>query len=147
MGMTAELKQAVPSLLGCGALLAACGLAAACGSTPASGGTSAGPTSAAKVSLTIVQTAGPGSVTKRFTLRCEPAGGSYPDPAAICAQLPELRSILSPQPHRHVMCPMILADARTYVVHGTLLGHKVHESIADGGCTLSRWSQLNKILN
>jgi len=147
MGMTAGLRQAVPRLLGGGALLAACGLAAACGSAPAGGGSSAGTTSAAKVSLTIEQTAGPGSVGKRFTLRCEPAGGSFPDPAAICAQLPKLRSILSPQPHRHVMCPMILADARTYVVHGTLLGQQVHESIADGGCTLSRWSQLNKILN
>jgi hypothetical protein len=45
------------------------------------------------------------------------------------------------------MCPMIMADARSYIVYGTFLGQKVHQSIVDGGCQLSRWSQLNQIFN
>ena len=45
------------------------------------------------------------------------------------------------------MCPMIMADARTYLVTGTFLGKKVHESIVDGGCQLTRWSELNHVFN
>jgi Subtilisin inhibitor-like len=155
MGMTSELKQSTTRALSRGALIAACGLAAAaCGSTAApsagangSGSSSAATTSAAKVSLTITQTGGSGTATKHWTLRCEPAGGSYPDPAAACAKLTKLRTIFNPTPGRHVMCPMIMADARTYIVYGTFLGQKVHQSIVDGGCTLARWNKLNQIFN
>jgi len=158
MGMTSDLKQGTTRILTRGALIAACGLAAAaCGSAAAptatapassarsSTGTGA-TTSAAKVSLTIEKTGGSGSAPQHWTLRCEPAGGSFPDPATACAQLTKLRTIFSPAP-RHVMCPMIMADARSYIVSGTFLGQKVHQSIVDGGCQLSRWSQLNKIFN
>ena len=154
MGMTAELKQGVTRILSGGALVAACGLAAAaCGSAAApsggsqgSGGSSASTTSAAKVSLTIVQSGGSDSTAKRWTLRCEPAGGNVPDPATACGRLLQHRTIFSPSP-RHVMCPMIMADARSYIVYGTFLGQKVHQTIVDGGCDLARWSQLNQVFN
>lgn len=154
MGMTSELKQGTTRILTRGALIAACGLAAAaCGSTAApgsgahaSGSSSAATTSAAKVSLTIVQSGGSGSAAKHWTLSCEPAGGTFPDPAAACGKLTKLRTIFSPSPH-HVMCPMIMADARSYIVYGTFLGQKVHQSIVDGGCSLGRWNQLNQIFN
>ncbi len=154
MGMTSDLKQGTTRLLAGGALIAACGLAAAaCGSAAApasgahgSGTTSGATTSAAKVSLTITQTGGSGATAKHWTLRCEPTGGSFPDPAAACAKLTKLPTIFAPSP-RHVMCPMIMADARTYLVYGTFLGQKVHQSIVDGGCTLARWNQLNQIFN
>jgi hypothetical protein len=154
MGMTSELKQGVTRILSGGALVAACGLAAAaCGSAAApsggaqaSGDSSASTTSAAKVSLTIVQTGGSDSTAKRWTLRCEPAGGNVPDPAAACGRLLQHRTIFSPSP-RHVMCPMIMADARSYIVYGTFLGQKVHQTIVDGGCSLARWSQLNQVFN
>lgn len=166
MGMTSELHQGIArsrGILARGVLIAACGiLAAACGSTaaPASGGhggsaspsspgsstSAAGTTSAAKVSLNIVLTAGRDTPAKRWTLMCEPAGGTYPDPAAACAKMLELRTILNPLPV-HVMCPMIMADASSYVVYGTFLGEKVHESIPDGGCSLSRWNELKGIFN
>jgi hypothetical protein len=45
------------------------------------------------------------------------------------------------------MCPMIMADASSYIVYGTFLGQKVHESIPDGGCSLSRWNELKGIFN
>jgi hypothetical protein len=168
MGMTSELKQGVTRVLSGGALVAACGLAAAgCGSTaapssgapasgapasgapaggaPAGGGSSAGTTSAAKVSLTIVET-GSASTATRWTLRCEPAGGNVPDPATACAKLLQHRAIFSPSP-RHVMCPMIMADARGYIVYGTFLGQTVHQTIVDGGCDIARWGQLNQVFN
>lgn len=152
MGMTSELKQGMTRLLTRGAVLAACGItAAACGSAavPATGahgsGSSAGTTSAAKVSLTVAES-GAGSAGRHWTLRCEPAGGNFPDAAAACAKLMRFRTIFSPSPH-HVMCPMIMADARTYIVYGTFLGHKVHQSIVDGGCDLTRWHELNQVFN
>jgi Subtilisin inhibitor-like len=163
MGMTSELHQGIArsrGILTRGVLVAACGiLATACGSmaAPASGGaggsaspssstSAAGTTSAAKVSLNIVLTAGRNTAAKHWTLTCEPAGGSYPDPAAACAKLLELRTILNPAPV-HIMCPMIMADASSYVVYGTFLGQTVHESIPDGGCSLSRWNELKGIFN
>jgi Subtilisin inhibitor-like len=154
MGMTSVLKQGVTRILSGGALVAACGLAAAaCGSAAApsggsqgSGGSSASTTSAAKVSLTIVQSGGSDSTSKRWTLSCEPAGGNVPDPATACSRLLQHRTIFSPSP-RHVMCPMIMADARSYIVYGTFLGQKVHQTIVDGGCDLTRWSQLNQVFN
>lgn len=165
MGMTSELHQGIArgrGILARGVPIAACGiLAAACGSTaaPASGGpgggsssspssssSAAGTTSAAKVSLDIVLTAGPNGTAKHWTLTCEPAGGNYPDPPAACAKLLRLRTVFSPSPV-HIMCPMIMADARAYIVYGTFLGQKVHQSITDGGCMISRWNELNQVFN
>jgi Subtilisin inhibitor-like len=172
MDMTSELQQSPEphgssarrrGILARGVLIAGCAmLAAACGSTvaPASGGQSgssssgspssstsaAGTTSAAKVSLTIELTAGKDVTAKRWTLRCEPAGGNYPDPPAACAKLSRLQTILNPAPV-HIMCPMIMADASSYIVYGTILGKKVHETIPDGGCSLSRWNELKGIFN
>jgi Subtilisin inhibitor-like len=172
MEMRSELQQSAEphgtstrgrGVLARGALIAGCGiLAAACGSTvaPASSGPSgssgpsspssstsaAGTTSAAKVSLNIVLTAGKGVTARRWTLRCDPAGGNYPNPAAACAKLSRLQTILYPSPV-HVMCPMIMADASSYLVYGTILGKKVHETIPDGGCSLSRWNELKGIFN
>ncbi len=155
MAMKPQLRPAQPrfqKVLACG-LLSACGvLAAACGSTAAPGSASpsgsthspATTTAAAKASLTIVTTA-PGRV-HRWTLRCDPAGGTEPDPAAACSQLIAHKTILQPSNVR-VMCPMIMANAASYLVYGTWFGRPVHESIVDGGCDLSRWSQLHQIFN
>jgi hypothetical protein len=159
MAMTPQLRPAQPrfqKVLACG-LLSACGvLAAACGSAatsgsarPSSGATSgthspASTTAAAKASLTII-TSAPGSV-HRWTLRCDPAGGTKPDAAAACSQLIAHKTILQPTDVR-VFCPMIMANAASYLVYGTWFGRPVHESIADGGCDLARWSQLHQIFN
>jgi hypothetical protein len=47
----------------------------------------------------------------------------------------------------HVMCPMIMADARSYVLSGTWFGRPIHLTIVDGGCQLGRWAQLNQVFN
>jgi hypothetical protein len=159
MAMTPQLRPQQPRFqraLACG-LLSACGvLAAACGSTaapgsaaPSSGTTSAahspaGTTAAAKASLTIVISA-PGKA-HRWTLRCDPPGGTKPDAAVACAQLIAHKTILQP-PNVKVFCPMIMANAPSYIVNGTWFGRPVHESIVDGGCDLSRWSQMHQIFN
>ena len=137
-------------LAACGVLAAACGSTAAPAASPPHGGTStgtAGTTASAKASLDITL-AGPatGSVSKHWTLRCDPAGGTAPDPAAACARLTGVKDILDPQPV-HVMCPMIMADARSYLLSGTWFGRPIHLTIVDGGCQLGRWAQLNQVFN
>ncbi len=85
-------------------------------------------------------------VPSYFTLRCEPTGGTAPDPGRTCAELLADRSLLEPpRPGRVVICPMILASSARAVVYGTYLGRHVDETINDGGCDLQRWAELMKI--
>lgn len=81
-----------------------------------------------------------------YTLRCDPAGGTAPDPAAACARLLTGPSIFAPR-SKIMMCPMILASAGRATVTGTYLGRDVHLTIVDGGCDLSRWSKLKSVFN
>ena len=155
MAMKPQLRPPQPRfqrILACG-LLSACGvLAAACGSTAAPGNapaasnthSTAGTTAAAKASLTIVTTA-PGSV-HTWTLKCDPPGGTKPDAAAACSQLIAHKTILQPSEVK-VFCPMIMSNAASFVINGTWFGRHVHETIVDGGCDLSRWSQMHQIFN
>jgi Subtilisin inhibitor-like len=169
MAMTAELQRAkprtrrlaVPSL--CLLLAGSALLATACGSTPAptsagrsvkpasaagsaSPARSASTTSAAKVSLEIAFTGQQVTPGQSWTLRCDPAGGTYPKAARACAELAKLRDIFWP-PLGHVMCPMIMTTAARITVKGTYYGRKVDETIIDGGCDITRWAKLRQIFN
>jgi hypothetical protein len=143
-----------------GAALAACALlAAACGSiaaptTGAPGASGAGSSSAAsgsastasaaRISLDVTFAASASGPATHYTLRCEPAGGTTPDPAAACSRLLAGASLFASRP-RHVMCPMIMASAGHARVTGTYLGKSVRETIVDGGCDLARWAELKAI--
>jgi hypothetical protein len=109
-----------------------------------SSSSSAGLAAAAKVSLDVTFGASANTPATHYTLRCEPAGGTAPDPAAACAKLLTGTSLFAPQP-AHILCPMILASAGRATVTGTYLGQKVHETIVDGGCDLSRWAKLKAV--
>jgi subtilisin inhibitor-like len=144
------------------AVTAPSGTGAASGSgsaTPGSGspgtgtpgtGTGAGTAttvSSAKVSITVVLSGDADQgVAQRWTLACNPTGGTYPHAATACARLLKLKDIFSPQP-AHVMCPMIMANARGYLVSGTFFGRPVHETIMDGGCSLTRWTELHHVFS
>ena len=136
------------------AILAACGvLAAACGSTAAPAaspphGTStgtAGTTASAKASLDITL-AGPatGSVSKHWTLRCDPAGGTHPDAQAACRQLLAAKNPFVPIP-RGIMCPMIAAGPQRATSSGTFFGQHVAANFARTGCEATRWSELGDV--
>jgi hypothetical protein len=86
----------------------------------------------------------PNSPAAHYTLRCEPAGGTAPDPAVACARLLTGPSIFAPRP-AHLMCPMILQSAARATVTGTYLGKMVHVTIVNGGCDLARWSKLKAV--
>jgi Subtilisin inhibitor-like len=159
MAMT-SLTQRRPRILAlcaavgvCALLAAGCGSSAAPGSgtssagTSTSGSSSAGTASAAKVSLDVSFSGSAGTAPAHYTLRCEPAGGTVRDAAAACAKLMKHgASLFGPLPV-HVACPMILASAGRATVRGTYLGQRVHESVVDGGCDLSRWGELRQIFS
>ena len=86
----------------------------------------------------------PSSPAAHYTLRCEPAGGTAPDPAVACARLLTGSSIFASRP-AHVLCPMILQSAARATVTGTYLGKMVHVTIVNGGCDLARWSKLKAV--
>ena len=129
-------------------IAAICAAAAtACGSTTASAGAAA-PASPAppKVSLDITVSGGPGKPTEHWTLQCDPAGGTHPDPAQACATLLKAKAPFALLP-KGVACPMILASAKTAKVTGTYFGRHVDTTFVQGGCDLARWASIGKIFN
>ena len=123
-------------------IAAACASAVtACGSTPA-----ASPAAAAKVSLDITVTTTPGAPTKHWTLRCDPAGGSHPDPAAACAVLLKAKAPFA-APAKGIMCPMIRVGTKTAIVKGTYFGRHVDTTFMPGGCGLPLWHEIGAIFN
>jgi len=119
---------------------------AACGTATAPGG-GGEPTGQAKprVSLTFRLANFPANHPAHWTLRCDPPGGSHPDPAAVCAPLLRMKNPFAPLPKRTV-CPMIMVSSRAILVTGTWFGSPVHRSIIDGGCDLGLFEKLTALL-
>ena len=118
--------------------------AAACGSVT---GTSPPPkpsAPAAKVSLTVVVTPAPGATPKRWTLRCEPTGGTDPHAKAACRELLAAKNPFAPIP-RGIMCPMIVAGPQTATVSGTFFGQHVESDFSRAGCEGVRWAKLGAV--
>jgi len=122
-------------------LLAGCGTAAA--PSGGSGGSAGSHASAAKATLTIKVTDKANGKVTHWTLRCGPAGGTAPDPAAACKTLFGTKYAFTPL-KRHIMCPMILLSGKQIVVDGTWFGKQVHRVIIDGGCDLPFFNSLAK---
>jgi hypothetical protein len=139
----------------CVLLVTACGVAASpggpAGSSPCApkcdGVNPGGPVvTAHRVSLDVTIYPAGNGMPYALTLRCDPDGGTVPDPATACAELLADPSLLEPQPVGHVIaCPMVLASSARAVVDGMYLGRQVAETIVDGGCDLGRWATLLQI--
>jgi Subtilisin inhibitor-like len=132
------------SAAACAAVITACGSAAApAGSHPAAASHPAA--KPARISLDI-SVSGIGAKAEHWTLTCDPAGGTHPDPAAACRVLLKAKDPFGPLP-RGVMCPMMLAGAKTAVVSGTWFGKRVSITLRQGGCDLERWAEVGQIFN
>ncbi len=128
------------------ALLSLAGVAA-CGSA-APAGSAAAPSSsnrqAAKVSLSVVVKTGPGAKPQRWTLTCDPVGGTHPHAQAACHQLLTAKNPFAPIP-RGIMCPMIPAGPQTGTaqVSGTYFGKQVAGTFSQHSpCAATRWAEL-----
>jgi hypothetical protein len=117
-------------------------LAAACGGQSHPGASGSKPQS----SLSISVTAAHGSAPRHWTLTCDPAGGTHPDPQAACAALAHAKDPFSPVAST-AMCPMIPASPQTAAITGTWDGKKISATYSRAtGCAVQRWNQLNKVL-
>lgn len=144
MGMKFSLRHARP---GAGYLLPAllCVLtAAACGSTASTGSAAKPAAPAAKVSLTVVVTPTPGATPRRWTLRCDPTGGTHPDAQAACRELLAAKDPFAPIP-RGIMCPMIAAGPQRATISGTYFGQRVETDFSRAGCAAMRWAKLGAV--
>jgi hypothetical protein len=115
---------------------------AACGTTPAP--TSSGTPVKPRISLTVTKLT-KGQATKKWTLHCEPAGGTDPNAAAACRTLLSIKNPFADAP-TGTNCPMILANGPSYVFDGTWDGSHVHKTILDGGCSIGVWNKLSKVM-
>lgn len=129
------------------AMIAVTGVLAGCG-TVAKAGAAAGAGkshASAKTSLTV-SIINESPKTKHFRLTCQPVGGNAPDAAGLCKTLEAMKKPFGPL-NKHLMCPMIIVSDHQIVVSGTWLGQKVHRVITDGGCDLTAFNSLAKVLH
>ena len=134
------LLPALLSLAG----VAACGSAAPAGSAAAPSSANHQAAQEAKVSLTVVVKTAPGAKPQRWTLTCDPVGGTHPNAQAACRQLLAAKNPFAPIP-RGIMCPMIPAGPQTGTaqVTGTYFGKPVSGSFSQHSpCAATRWAEL-----
>lgn len=82
---------------------------------------------------------------RHYTLRCHPATGTVPRPAAACALLDRLESPFAPTPAGTV-CPMInLGPAEAHVV-GLVSGRRVDAWLNLVHCGPQRWNRVKAIV-
>jgi hypothetical protein len=138
------LATSIAGLIAVTGAVAGCGTQLAPHANPGSGGKSttariaAPPTVAVDVSI-FHKEGGPGPT--HWTLRCQPAGGTAPDPAAACKALFRVRKALN-QLKKPIMCPMIILSAEQIVLKGKLFGKPVNRVISDGGCDVNIFNSL-----
>jgi Subtilisin inhibitor-like len=105
------------------------------------------PAVTAKVSLLIEVTPQPGAKAERWTLRCQPTGGTHPDAAAACHQLLATSRPFAPL-RSDIMCPMIRTGEQTATVKGTWFGARVDETFSQvSGCAAMRWKELGPVFS
>lgn len=144
MGMKSSLRHARP---GAGHLLPAllCVItAAACGSATSTSSAAKPSAPAAKVSLTVVVTPTPGATPQRWTLRCDPTGGTHPDAKAACRELLATKNPFAPTP-RGIMCPMIVVGPQRATISGTFFGQRIETDFSRAGCEAMRWAKLGAV--
>jgi hypothetical protein len=132
-----------------------CLLLCGCGGTP-TGGPEPGPgspsvsatsaTESAGTDLVIVVDDGAGATTT-WTLSCDPAAGTHPDPTAACRALQAHGAAALPPVRKDVACTQIYGGPQRATITGTWQGRQVRSSFSRvNGCEISRWELLRGLL-
>ena len=96
--------------------------------------------------LTIVSDDGAGK-TETWTLTCDPAGGTHPDPEAACAALSAKGTTAMPAVAKDQMCTQQFGGPQKATITGTWKGEAVNASFSrTNGCEISRWQSLKGLL-
>jgi len=132
------------AVLAAAAMLAAVGCGSASSAPARATGTTAAAATPAASSLTVTywpQGAQAGG-SKRWTLRCGPAGGNLPRAAAACTRLAGLRAPFAPLP-KDVMCTQVYGGPQQALVAGTYRGRSVSAQLSmRDGCEIERFQKL-----
>ena len=96
--------------------------------------------------LSIVIDDGTGTKTT-WTLTCDPAGGTHPDPDAACRALEAHGANALPPVRKDVACTQVYGGPQTATITGTWQGKPVRSSFSRiNGCEISRWDRLRGLL-
>jgi hypothetical protein len=104
-------------------------------------GSDAGSSSGTSLKISVVSDEG--AKPDVMTLKCDPAGGSQPQPAQACAVLAKAGArVFKPVPKSQV-CSMLYGGPQTATVTGTYEGKAVDATFKrTNGCEVDRWEKL-----
>jgi hypothetical protein len=109
--------------------------------------TTAASSDARQTSLTIVIDPGDGGQSEEWTLACDPAGGTHPDPEAACAALAGVEVEAFMPVAADQMCTQIYGGPETATVRGTWRADRVDASFSrQNGCEIARWDAVAGLL-
>ena len=98
-------------------------------------------------SLTVVVSAGPGQPQTRWTLTCDPPGGTHPDPDGACRAIAAARHPFEPVP-ADMHCTQVYGGPETATISGTWHGRPVEARYRrTDGCEIARWRALEAVLD
>lgn len=99
-----------------------------------------------RTSLEITYTADEGAEPERWTLTCDPTGGTHPDATAACRDLDRAAEPFAPIP-ADAVCTEIYGGPQTAVVRGTHHGERVDLELSRvNGCFIDQWERLGALL-
>jgi len=115
---------------------------------------------AAALSTTAARAAGTGAIDLRiayrptataapkvFTLACNPARGTVPNPGSACRRLQALGSTAFARTPRGRVCTQIAGGPMTAVVTGTFQSHRIWTRLTQSdGCAIGRWNRVSFLL-
>ncbi len=101
---------------------------------------------AGKTSLSVTYRESPSSGTQKWTLKCNPAGGTMKNAKMACVKLAQVTSPFA-KPSNSEMCAQIYESAEVATVSGTWNGKKVYARFSKSdGCEQKRWKYLSYLL-
>lgn len=78
----------------------------------------------------------------RWTLRCSPAGGTLPRPAAACTRLDRMKAPFAPL-RKDLICTEIYGGPQEAIVAGTYEGRRIWIKLTRrNGCEIARFERL-----
>ena len=83
----------------------------------------------------------------RWTVHCDPAGGTHPRPVAVCRELASLGwEAFRPVPH-DMACAELYGGPQAAVVSGRVGGRRVWAKLTrTDGCQIARWTRVRSLL-
>lgn len=99
-----------------------------------------------KSSLTVTYRESEDAVVQKWTLRCNPVGGTLLRPSSACRKLAKLTAPFE-KPSPSEMCTQVYVSEEVAVVRGTWNGSRVHSRFTkSNGCEIRRWKDLNFLI-